>query len=69
MARNKVQFQKGLSLSDFLNAMVPKSNALRHCSPGDGQKDFAAPIAIMTSPANLLTESFSNAIAVITKPR
>ena len=69
MARNKVQFQKGLSLSNFLKAYGTEEQCFEALFAWRWPEGFRCPIAIMTSPADSLTESFSNVITVITKPR
>ena len=53
MARNPVQFQKGISLNAFLSlSTAPKTNALTPCINGDGPVGFCALTVAMTAAAS-----------------
>ena len=73
MARNAVQFQKGISLNEFLSlyngSTAPKTNALTPCFNGDGPMGFCALTVTMTAAANSTAANSNSAIAAIARPR
>ena len=53
MARNPVQFQKGISLNAFLSLYgTAKTNASMRSFNGDGPMGFCAPTVAMTDAAS-----------------
>ena len=52
MARNPVQFQKGISLNEFLSLTEPKTSALMPSIDGVGRMDFYVLIVATTKVAN-----------------
>ena len=52
MARNPVQFQKGISLNAFLSLYGTKTNALTPCINGDGPMGLCARTVATTDAAN-----------------
>ena len=52
MARNPVQFQKGISLNDSSRSTAPKTNASTPCINGAGRTVFYAHTAPMTGAAS-----------------
>ena len=52
MARNPVQFQKGISLSEFLALYATEDQCFDACIGGGGPMAFSALTVAMTAPAN-----------------
>ena len=67
MARNRVQFQKGVSLNEFISHTVLKINVLMRFTLGDGLRGFAALTVVTINNASLPTVNCSSAIAAIIK--
>ena len=70
MARNPVQFQKGISLNAFLSLYGTEDQCFDAlCINGDGPMGFCAPTVATTDAANSTAASSNSAIAATARPR
>ena len=70
MVRNPVQFQKGISLSEFLALYGTEDQCFDALYRWRWPKGFQCPHCVaMTAPAHLPTASSHSAIAAATRPR
>ena len=67
MAKNKIQFQKGLSLTNFLIQYGNEKNATRHCSTTDGHVVLCAPDVAIQVIVKFHLETFCNATIAMLK--